>query len=64
MVLTHSTVLEADYSVALQLLLKYPAPEAPHGPHTFVDDAVYLKDHLNFSGGTNLILKNAHAPDS
>lgn len=55
--LTHRTVLDADYSVALQLLLKYPAPEAPHGPHTFVDDAVYLKDHLNFSGGTNLILK-------
>ncbi len=51
------TVLEADYTVALQLLLKYPAPEPPHGPHTFVDDAVYLKDHLNFSGGANLILK-------
>ncbi|KAH8890747.1 RabGAP/TBC [Thozetella sp. PMI_491] len=51
------TLLEADYSVALQLLLKYPAPEAPHGPHTFVDDAVYLKNHTNAAGGSTLIMK-------
>ncbi|KAF9874071.1 WD repeat domain-containing protein [Colletotrichum karsti] len=51
------SLLEADYSVCLQLLLKYPAPEAPHGPHTFVDDAVYLRTHLNTSGGASLILK-------
>ncbi|KAF4875656.1 TBC1 domain family member 5 [Colletotrichum siamense] len=51
------SLLEADYSVCLQLLLKYPAPEAPHGPHTFVDDAVYLRTHLNMSGGASLILK-------
>lgn len=43
--------------MCLQLLLKYPAPEAPHGPHTFVDDAVYLRTHLNVSGGVSLILK-------
>ncbi|KAK6210416.1 WD repeat domain-containing protein [Colletotrichum tabaci] len=51
------SLLEADYSVCLQLLLKYPAPEAPHGPHTFVDDAVYLRTHLNISGGVSLLLK-------
>ncbi|OBR14115.1 WD repeat domain-containing protein [Colletotrichum higginsianum IMI 349063] len=51
------SLLEADYSVCLQLLLKYPAPEAPHGPHTFVDDAVYLRTHLNVSGGVSLLLK-------
>ncbi|KAK1505982.1 WD repeat domain-containing protein [Colletotrichum costaricense] len=51
------SLLEADYSVCLQLLLKYPAPEAPHGPHTFVDDAMYLKTHLNVSGGVSLLLK-------
>ncbi|KAJ4268535.1 hypothetical protein NW762_002598 [Fusarium torreyae] len=28
-----------------------------HGPHTFVDDALYLRDHLSPSGGSSLILK-------
>ncbi|KAI3400933.1 hypothetical protein diail_1140 [Diaporthe ilicicola] len=51
------TLLEADYTVALQLLLKYPAPEPPHGPHTFVDDALYLKDHYNAAGGSSIIMK-------
>lgn len=50
-------VLEADYSVALQLMLKYPAPQPPHGPHTFVDDAIYLRDHPNAAGGVTLIFK-------
>lgn len=50
-------MLEADYTVALQLLLKYPAPEPPHGPHTFVDDALYLKDHYNAAGGSSIIMK-------
>lgn len=43
--------------MALQLLLKYPSPQPPHGPHTFVDDAVYLKSHLNPDGGSTLVLK-------
>jgi TBC1 domain family protein 5 len=55
--LTSYAVLEADYSVALQLMLKYPAPDPPHGPHTFVDDAIYLKDHLDAAGGVTLIFK-------
>ncbi|KPM43488.1 hypothetical protein AK830_g3050 [Neonectria ditissima] len=50
-------LLEADYSVCLQLLLKYPPPAQPHGPHTFVDDALYLRDHLTPSGGASLIMK-------
>ncbi|KAI5465750.1 rab-GTPase-TBC domain-containing protein [Mariannaea sp. PMI_226] len=50
-------LLEADYSVCLQLLLKYPHPSQPHGPHTFVDDALYLRDHLTPSGGASLIMK-------
>lgn len=50
-------VLEADYTNALQLLLKYPAPEPPHGPHTFVDDALYLKDHYHAAGGSSIIMK-------
>ncbi|KAL2130852.1 hypothetical protein VTI74DRAFT_5856 [Chaetomium olivicolor] len=51
------TLLEADYSVALQLMLKYPAPPPPHGPHTFVDDALYLKGHFDAAGGVTLIFK-------
>ncbi|TEA13334.1 TBC1 domain family member 5 [Colletotrichum sidae] len=51
------SLLEADYSVCLQLLLKYPAPEGTHGPYTFVDDAVYLRTHLSAAGGASLILK-------
>jgi TBC1 domain family member 5 len=43
--------------VALQLLLKYPPPDAIHGPHTFIDDALYLRDHLDTKGGSALILK-------
>ncbi|KAI0909811.1 rab-GTPase-TBC domain-containing protein [Ustulina deusta] len=50
-------LLEADYSVALQLLLKYPVPQPPNGPRTFIDDAVYLQDHLDIAGGAALITK-------
>ncbi|SPO00537.1 uncharacterized protein DNG_03285 [Cephalotrichum gorgonifer] len=50
-------LLEADYSVCLQLLLKYPTPAPPHQPYTFVDDALYLRDHLNPSGATSLLMK-------
>ncbi|KAI1437730.1 rab-GTPase-TBC domain-containing protein [Xylaria sp. CBS 124048] len=50
-------LLEADYTMALQLLLRYPVPQAPHGPHTFIDDAVYLRNHMDTTGGTDLIKK-------
>ncbi|ORY69699.1 rab-GTPase-TBC domain-containing protein [Pseudomassariella vexata] len=58
----HWDLLDADYSVALQLLLKYPPPQAPHGPHTFVDDAVYLRDHANLAGASTLIMKYTGKP--
>ncbi|ODA82773.1 hypothetical protein RJ55_01282 [Drechmeria coniospora] len=51
-------LLEADYSGCLQLLLKYPPPGSPSGPHTFVADAVHLRDHMNAAGGASLILKH------
>ena len=51
------SVLEADYSVCLQLLLKYPPPDASHGPHTFVDDALFLQTQLTPSRGSELITK-------
>ncbi|CAK7268780.1 hypothetical protein SEPCBS119000_003237 [Sporothrix epigloea] len=50
-------LLEGDYSVALQSLLKYPAPQPPHGSQTLVEDAIYLRDHLDTTGGAHLILK-------
>lgn len=48
-------MLEGDYSGCLQLLLKYPAPKQPDGPNTFVSDALYLRSHLNATGGATLI---------
>lgn len=50
-------MLEADYSVCLQLLLKYPPTDASHGPHTFVDDALFLQTQLTPSRGSELITK-------
>ncbi len=39
----NKTVLEADYSHALMLLLKYPSPGRSNEPRTFVKDALLLK---------------------
>jgi TBC1 domain family protein 5 len=50
-------VLEANYSFALMLLLKYPSPEAPNAPQTFVDDAIFLRDNFSVAGGAKIISK-------
>ena len=50
-------MLDADYSVALTLLLKYPHPTPPYGPQTFVEDAIYLRENLNAPSGAKLISK-------
>lgn len=50
-------VLEANYSFALMLLLKYPAPISPNGPQTFVDDAIFLRDNFSAAGGATIISK-------
>ena len=55
--LTDLIVVEANYSVALMLLLKYPPPFAPHSPQTFVDDAIYLRDNFGAAGGAKIIRK-------
>lgn len=55
--LNSCVVIEANYSFALMLLLKYPAPECPNGPQTFVDDAIYLRDNFSSAGGANIISK-------
>lgn len=57
-------MIEANYSVALMLLLKYPSPAHPHEPRTFVDDAIYLRDNFSSSGGATIITKyGAKAPN-
>ncbi|KAG4433252.1 hypothetical protein IFR05_011275 [Cadophora sp. M221] len=50
-------LLEANYSFALMLLLKYSSPIAPNGPHTFVDDAIFLRDNFSAAGGAKIISK-------
>ncbi|KAG8534199.1 uncharacterized protein KY384_001043 [Bacidia gigantensis] len=50
-------LLEADYTAALTLLLRYPVPQPPHGPSTFVSDALYLRDNLFLDGGHHIISK-------
>ena len=50
-----SIVLEADYSSALTLLLRYPAPTDPHGPSGFVGDALYIRQNLTLDGGELII---------
>ena len=58
-------VLEADYSAALTLLLRYPVPLPPHGPQTFVSDAIYLRDNLLLDGGDHIISKySRRAPET
>ncbi|KAH0534166.1 hypothetical protein FGG08_007235 [Glutinoglossum americanum] len=50
-------LMEADYSTALTLLLRYPSPGQPNGPSTFVDDALFLRGNLTIAGGIEIISK-------
>lgn len=58
------TVLEADYSAALTLLLRYPVPEPPYGPQSFVEDALYLYRDLSEEGGKHIISKHSAGRES
>ena len=55
-------VVEADYSEALTLLLRYPAPSHPFGPSSFIEDAIYLREHLAVGGGFHIISKYSKKP--
>lgn len=48
-------LLSADSNEALTLLLRYPSPDAPYLPPTFVEDAVLLKTRLSVETGHQLI---------
>ncbi|KAL8809641.1 MAG: hypothetical protein Q9200_003241 [Gallowayella weberi] len=50
-------LLDADYSEALTLLLRYPLPRSPNEPSTFVSDAIYLRSHLMDGGGAHIVSK-------
>jgi TBC1 domain family protein 5 len=54
-------VLEADYSTALTLLLRYPSPQ-PHEPQTFVYDALYLEQNPTAERGSFIISKYSGRP--
>ena len=63
--MTCDKVLEADYSAALNLLLRYPAPTAPHKAATFVSDALHLRQNLSLDGGDHIISKySSRAPET
>ncbi|KKY21005.1 putative tbc domain [Phaeomoniella chlamydospora] len=48
-------VLQADYSSALTLLLRYPPPKQPFGPSSLVRDAILLDRDKSASTGATLI---------
>ncbi|KAK9707603.1 hypothetical protein K7432_010064 [Basidiobolus ranarum] len=49
-------LLAADYAMCLHRIMKFPSvPD----PTQFVKQALQLRDHLGFEGGSNIILQNA-----
>jgi TBC1 domain family protein 5 len=57
-------VLDADYNMALTLLLRYPELTRAFRPQTLVVDALYLREHFTQEGARDLILKyTGNAPD-
>jgi len=62
MILTATLVMDADYSSALTLLLRYPAPPDNQGPSTFVGDALHLRKNLSLEGGSSIISKYSGRP--
>ncbi|CAL5870112.1 uncharacterized protein PFLUO_LOCUS4347 [Penicillium psychrofluorescens] len=57
-------LLDADYSGALSLLLRYPSPQ-PHTPQSFVHDALYLEQNPTAERGSAIIAKySGRTPES
>lgn len=48
-------LIAADTNEAFALLLRYPQPSAP--AHTFIKDALYLRNHLTSQGGAEIITR-------
>ena len=58
----HWDLIEADYNVALTLLLKYPEPGQDLPPQMLVLDALYLRDHMDHHCGSHLVSKYTGRP--
>lgn len=39
----------------MTLLLKYPVPDRPHGPQSFVEDAIFLRENFTPAGARKII---------
>lgn len=48
-------LLASDTNEAFALLLRYPEPTTP--PYTLINDALYLRDHLDAKGGAEIITR-------
>nr|POE88154.1 tbc1 domain family member 5 [Quercus suber] len=55
-------LIEADYNMALTLLLRYPEVDKEQSPQAFVLDALYLRDHAGAEGGGYVVLKYTGRP--
>ncbi|KAK3723493.1 hypothetical protein LTR37_001745 [Vermiconidia calcicola] len=55
-------LIEADYNVALTLLLRYPEPGKELSPQTFALDAIYLREHMDRHCGSHLVSKYTGRP--
>ncbi len=55
-------VVEADSNTALSILLRYPELPTRHSAPSLVDDALYLREHLDLDGGYHLIGKYSQKP--
>lgn len=62
LMLRQNSVMNADYSEALTLLLRYPEPPPPHGPSSFVSDALYMRKHTIHDGAAHIISKYSEGP--
>lgn len=55
-----SALIAADYSTALQLLLRYPAlPDGSYKPEVLLEQAIYLRDNSSAEAGARCRAQNA-----
>ena len=57
-------LIEADYNSALTLLLKYPVEDENKDfqPQSLALDALYLREHMDYHGGSYLVTKYSGRP--
>lgn len=57
-------LIEADYNSALTLLLKYPIEDENKDfqPQSLALDALYLREHMDYHGGSYLVMKYTGKP--